>query len=366
MVPVDGVIAISRGELLTFARQGAESDPTADVHTGLLAALLRQIVLTRGSVQRAQLLPDAVELMAPLFDTEPDEERLALAETELDALLSLGDLVLRQPAPRARIMVEPATPSFVRLSDEAREFLLLGGSYDARPILPARTFDKVQVRGRARWLGPLGEESLDELGRELEWRGLRPLDHRVWGRAPERCTAEAVVARYWERTRRCAIETLTEFEFFDPSSSSSHFRARLREPGPVGVVAATREQRCLAARVVDDVGVTNYYVLRDHGDDEIGACKIDGQHVEARDEWLRLIAALCVTTHGHRLRAIVDGDELLLYFPPPSWLERFLALGAPGPRRRGALRVDMLPTRAAADALVEMLESRLFVEVIRE
>ena len=55
-----------------------------------------------------------------------------------------------------------------------------------------------------------------------------------------------------------------------------------------------------------------------------------GYGVEARDEWLRLAGATC---HGHGPdKTFVYEREpglLRLFFPPPSWLERLLTLGAP-------------------------------------
>src|SRR5690606_2760502 len=98
-------------------------------------------------------------------------------------------------------------------------------------------------------------------------------------------------------------------------------------------------------------------------DDKIGAHRIAGRQLEARDEWLRLVAA--VATRGHRLSALVVGEDLLLYFPPPSWLERMLSLGSPRPRSHGALRVDTFSTRTALEAVIEVMKTRLFVELQR-
>jgi hypothetical protein len=106
-----------------------------------------------------------------------------------------------------------------------------------------------------------------------------------------------------------------------------------------------------------------YYVLRDLDGEQIGAHRIEGRQVQARDEWLRLVAA--IASQGHPLSALTSGDELFLYFPPPSWLERMLALGSSRPRNLGALRVDSFPTRAALDAVIDVMTSALFVEVKR-
>jgi hypothetical protein len=230
-------------------------------------------------------------------------------------------------------------------------------------MLPARLLERVRVGGRARWLSPGANELVDELRGELEWRGLRELDRSAWVSAPEACSAEAVIATYWDRTRVCARETLTEFEFFDPTSASSYFRGRLRGPDSDRLVAAVRDHRCLPARVLDHVGAMTYYVLRDLDGEQLGAHRIEGRQVHARDEWLRLVAA--IASQGHRLSALTCGDELFLYFPPPSWLERMLSLGSPRPRSRGALRVDSFATRTAFDAVIEVMTSTLFVELQR-
>ncbi|HWO23568.1 MAG TPA: hypothetical protein VNO30_32730 [Kofleriaceae bacterium] len=359
---MDRVNALSRAEVLECARHAAGSDATAGVETGLMAAMLRQLVLRRGTIQRSRLLHEALEVIGPLLGDTTEEEQLALAETELDALLSLGDLALRQPAPRARIMVEPATPSFIRFGD-ARELLLLGGSYDGRPMLPARLLERVHARGRARWLAIRVDESIDELCDELAWRGLRELNRALWASTPVTQSADTIIASYWDRTHACALETLTEFEFYDPNSASAYFRGRFRGPDLDLLIAAVREHRCLPARVFDHVGTTAYYVLRDLDGEKVGAHRIDGRQVEARDEWLRLVAA--VATRGHRLNALTCGDELFLYFPPPSWLERMLSLGSPRPRSRNALRVDTFSTRTAFEAMIDVMKTKLFIEFQR-
>ena len=363
-----GADSISRKELLGAARRATDSDDDADIETGLLASVIRRLVTLRGTVQRARLLAEATDLVGPLLTGLPaDADSSSLAETELDALLSLGDLVLRQPAPRARIMVEPATPSFVRLADDAREFMLLGGSYDGRPMLPARLLESVEVRGRVRWLSIRKGESADELARELEWRGLREIDRVTWARSPTPSSAEGIISLFAERAMPCAEEALGEFEFFDPTSPAGYFLGRLRGPDVPRLLGLLRAQRWLAARATDAVGVMNYYLLTDVNGEQIGACRIDGPAVDARDNWLLVAAALAhlaAVGEGQRFRASIAGDELCLYFPPPSWLERMLLLGTPRPRTRGALRVDAL-TREALAAVTEVLRTVLFAEIER-
>ena len=211
---------ISRGELLADARHAALSDDEADLDTGLLAAVIRRLVLLRGTVQRARLLAEAVDLVAPLLpEGSADVDVTALAEAELDALLSLGEFVLRQPAPRARVMVEPATPSFVRPADDAVELMILGGSYDGRPMLPARILNRVEVRGRARWLRFKDGEAAEDLIREFEWRGLQENrasnlgpradpTRRSRGHQPVHRTSGALRVRSAERVRVLRIRRL--------------------------------------------------------------------------------------------------------------------------------------------------------------
>lgn len=359
----------TRNELLVAARDAVRSDPSADIDTGLLAAVLRQLVMRRGTHQRARLLSETMDLMGPLLpEAAPNEEPRALIETELEALLSIGDLVLRQPAPRARVMVEPATPTFVRLTADAQEFMLFGGSYDGRPMLPVKLLDRVEVRGRVRWLPVAPDQTSDELADELVWRGIREVGRSTWVRSPVPSTADLIVGLFSERAKPCARETLSEFEFFDPSTQAPYFRGRLRGPDLGRLEALLRSQRWLAARVADSVGVMGYYVLSDGDGELITACKIEGQAVEARDQWLRVAAALshlAVGGGGHRFRAVVSTNEVFLYFPPPSWLERMLSLGCPRPRSRGALRVDAFTTKAAFDLVTETMKSVLFVEIER-
>jgi hypothetical protein len=361
--------AISRSELLFTARQASGSDPSADVDTGLVASVLRQLVMRRGTNQRVRLLSETMALMGPLLaEPAPNEDPWALIETELEALLSIGDLVLRQPAPRARVMVEPATPSFVRLTPDAPEFMLFGGSYDGRPMLPAKLLDRVEVRGRVRWLAIGHDETSDELAHELEWRGIREIDRSIWVRSPVPSNADLIVGLFSERAKPCARETLSEFEFFDPTTQASYFRGRLRGPDLTRLEALLRSQRWLAARVADAIGGVDYYVLSDVDGEQIAACKIDGSAAEARDQWLLVAAALsnlAVGGGGSRFRAVVSADEVFLYFPPPSWLERMLSLGCPRPRSRGALRVDAFTTKAAFDLVAESMKSVLFVEIER-
>jgi hypothetical protein len=360
--------SIPRDELLDVARRASDSDPTADLETGLVSSVIRRLVMMRGTIQRTRLLAEATDLVSPLLATAPlAMDAISIAEAELDALLSLGDLVSRQPAPRARVLVEPATPSFVRLVDYQREFIVLGGSYDGRPMVPARLLERVEVRGRVRWLTLRNDESEDELVHELEWRGLRELDRTTWARSPAPTSAEAVISVFAEQTIPCAEAALREFEFFDPTSPASYFRGRIHAPDVPHLRSLLREQRWLAARATDALGLMNYYLLTDIDGEQIGSCRINRQGVEARDNWLRVAAALAqlaAVGEGHRFRAAINGNELFLYFPPPSWLERMLLLGRPRPRTRGALRVDAFEGDVLRE-VAKALKAVLFAEVER-
>ena len=108
----------------------------------------------------------------------------------------------------------------------------------------------------------------------------------------------------------------------------------------------------------------SYYILSDLDGEQIGARKIDGAPVDARDRWLRATAALAdlaAVGEGQRFRAVVSAGEIYSYFPPPSWLERMLLLGRPRPRRRGALRVDALA--GALPMVTEAMRTLLFVKI---
>jgi hypothetical protein len=113
------------------------------------------------------------------------------------------------------------------------------------------------------------------------------------------------------------------------------------------------------------LGIIRYYVVSKFDDDHIAVTALDRAPVQARDQWLRISAALASLAsigEGHRFRASTARDTLYLYFPPPSWLERLLLLGAPRPRAHGALRADAFG--ASELAIVETaLREVLFVEV---
>ena len=248
MPDLDQASTTLRRELLDAARRASQSDAAADIETGLLSSVIRRLVMLRGTVQRARLLAETTDLVGPLLAGLPAEvDASLLADAELDGLLSLGDLVLRQPAPRARVMVEPATPSFVQLAYDAREFMVLGGSYDGRPMLPSRLLERIEVRGRLRWLLLRDDETADELGGELQWRGLREIDRVTWARLPPPSTAEAVISVLAERPVPCAESALGEFEFFDPTSPADYFRGRIRTPDVARLRSLLRAQRWLAA-----------------------------------------------------------------------------------------------------------------------
>jgi hypothetical protein len=331
---------MGRDECLTAARTAVGAAPGTDLETGLASAVLRYAVHVRGSVPRASLLSEAVSLLTPIAS-----EGTALPEVvegELEALLAIGEVMLRQPAPGARIHVEPGRPAFVEVDGEGgRQLLVLGGSVDGRPTLPAPLESRLRPRGRARWL-PLraGEEGLKE---ELVFHGLREVAFDAWSRTPRIETTDSLVAPLLERSRRIAADKVASLEVFDPTTGNTYFRGRVRQLRAEDVEALCSRFGFAPARDPDADRGAHYSVIF-HNGGAFSSLSL-GFGVEARDRWLRLSAAVC-HRHGadRAFRCERAGDILRLFFPPPSWLERLLSLGVPA--KAGGLCAFSLPSAA--------------------
>lgn len=344
-------------QLTAAAIAAVDADPQARLESGLAAAVLRQAVHQRGSVPRGRLLAEAAQLLAPLATCSSAEVR-ELIVGDLDSLLALGEVVLRQPAPGAHVHVEPGQPAFVQVEAPARaEFLIVGGSLDGRPVLPPSLAARVTPRGRARWL--LAEGSAAALREELGFYGLREVPFAAWARTPPAATPTQLAAPLRERAMRVAAERVATLELFDPSSDAGYYRGRLRRGSSDEAAAMCAQFRWVPARERDVDGFHYCIVFHDNGGFSANAL---GVGVDARDTWLRIAAAAC---HGRdptrAFRCERDGDVLRLYFPPPSWLERLLALGAPV--RAGGLCAYRVPD-AAWPAVHGALTDVLFAKVI--
>jgi hypothetical protein len=316
---------MDRQELLASTRAAVSADSLSDLETGLAAAVLRYAVQIRGSVPRGRLLAEAQVLLAPLVTGS--YELQDLLERELDALLSIGEVVLRQPAPGARIHIEPGAPAFVVIAEHpVPQVLVLGGDVEGRPLLPAALADLVSGRGRARWI--VGTNDLPRLRDELQFHGLREIDFSSWAQTPARVPAFGLVAPYLERARPVSAERVSALEVFDPSKPNLFYRGRIHPAPADEVVDLCKRFRFIPARDPEAEAGTYYSVLSER-DGELKIASI-GYGVEARDEWLRLAGATCHSHGTDRAFAYERESGLLrLFFPPPSWLERLLTLGAP-------------------------------------
>jgi hypothetical protein len=316
---------MDREAVLRAVRFAVVADPSADLQTGLAAAVLRYAVLTRGSVPRWRLLSEVAELLAPL--AQDDFDLGELIDGELEALLSLGDLVTRQPAAGARVLIEPARPSFATIEfDGAAQMLVLGGSVDGRPTLPTRISGKLRARGRARWLDISGDAA--SAAEELRFLGLAELRFDRWAHVPEREALDDLAAPWLEQMTPLTPERMGSLDVFDPGTPATYFRGRLRKLPADAVRELCTRYRFIVARDVDADQGTAYSLLTLRDGGVAGATL--GTGVRGRDVWLRLAAAVCrVRDEDGWFRCERDGDILRLYFPPPSWLDRLLTAGVP-------------------------------------
>ncbi len=331
---------MERQELLTATRMAVGADPVADLETGLASAVLRYAVHIRGSVPRARLLAEAVTLLAPIAGDSTDLPELI--EGELDALLGIGELVVRQPAPGARIHVEPGPPAFVEVEGAGgSQLIVLGGSIDGRPTLPAALEGRLRPRGRARWLA-LGDGD-GQLKDRLVFHGLREVPFEVWAQTPRSETVDSLVSPLLERARQIAADKVASLEVFDPTTGNTYFRGRVKRLPAEEVQALCVRFGFAPTRDPDSEAGSHYSVIF-YGNGAFSSMSL-GFGVDARDRWLRLAAAVS-HRHGadHAFKCERDGDLLRLFFPPPSWLERLLALGVPA--KAGGLCSFSLPSAA--------------------
>lgn len=315
---------MNREDLLGSVRAAVQADPVSDLKTGLAAAVIRFAVLGRGSVSRARLVPEITELLGPL-GTEGSDLR-ELVEGELEALLAIGDLVTRQPAPGARTQIEPARSSFSVLQGTAdSKILVLGGSIDGRPTLPSRLAAYLEPRGRTRWLAVPDITATTE---DLRFSGLREIPFARWASVPPTESLDTLVAPLLEKRKVVSPDAIGNLEVLDPTSPNGYFRGRIRRASIETLRSLCERFRFVPARDPDaEAGMC--YSLLSLRDGEVTLALI-GSGVLARDVWLRIAAGLCRTRGPDAaFKCEREGNILRLFFPPPSWLERLLALGTP-------------------------------------
>jgi len=302
---------------------------------GIIAQVIRQVLIARGVLPRRALVGEVVGLTRPIFEAVD----APAVDDEIDALADLGDLVVGRSGDRTPEMVELATGALVVF--DGGDGVVLGRLERALPAFAQRA---VRARGRVRTLPrALIEPSL--LG-EIEFHGCAVIDWRAWTRTPEAAPAQFLLTRTLERGGAYGGDGRA-FEAFDPMSSAWLYVGRFR-PGALGELI--ERDQWVAARSQDQFGRRAYSLF---GPSPKGTRRAD----LTRDEFLRVMGACAVVARGERPLARRGGDWIGLHFPPPAWLGRLLA-GSEPIERSGALIAARLPPDAVtltARTLAELL-----------
>jgi hypothetical protein len=272
----------------------------------MVADLVRDTVFGRRAPLRHGVIRDVVECAGPLLaDGDPAD----VVTRAVEALVDLGDLVARRSGARGPYLLEPASAAFVNLRD-TRKLMLLGRG---ESTLSDEVRAAVVTSGRLRMIDAArASEARDE----LRFHGAAELSWAEWSRVPRPSTPDDALRSVRELSRFAG--DIAEFDAFDPTTAPAYYRGRFR--AAILDQILLRDSWAVASRDAD-FDAKDYRLFR-RADGVTSSVAID------RSRFVELAAACAArAAGGRRFLARVGEGAVRLYFPPPRWLSRLLALG---------------------------------------
>lgn len=272
----------------------------------MVADLVRDTVFGRRAPLRHAVIRDVVECAGPLLGAGDPADVVARA---VEALVDLGDLVARRSGARGPYLLEPASAAFVNLRDTRRLMLLGRGESTLSDEVRAA----VVTSGRLRMIDvALAPEARDE----LRFHGAAELSWGEWSRVPRPSTPDEALRSVGDLSRFAG--DVAEFDAFDPTTAPAYYRGRFR--AAILEQVLSRESWAVASHDAD-FDAKDYRLFR-RADGVTSSAAID------RSRFVELAAACAArAAGGRRFLARAGGGSIRLYFPPPRWLSRLLALG---------------------------------------
>jgi hypothetical protein len=278
---------------------------------------------------------------------------ISCASDAVDSLAALGDIRLEHATKGAPWAVTLTAPALVELAPG--ELALLGAVEGALPATLAREIQTVGPLRRVRCDDPA---RLRALATRLDEHGVARLRREAWLGQPERTDAAALLSQIPTDPSPPGAP-LEAYQAFDPRTPPEHFLKRFR---PGGLAEVLETFGWAVARRQGPYGGTERFFFRWREGQRRRAIL---ESVEGTDLALRAAAA-CARLYGNAFRGYLDehNDEVHLYFPPPSWLRRWMLLGEPVPPQRGSLVGVRLVRPEERRALVGWLRDLLYCDFV--
>lgn len=275
----------------------------------LVADVVRDVVSARRCPLRHVVVREVVESVGSLIE---HGDPPGVVSRTVDTLVDLGDLVARRSSERGPYLLELASAAFVELRGATRTILL--GRAEAALSDQGRA--SVVTAGSLRALDLV--KSRDAL-EELRFRGASEIAWDDWVRVPQYGGPDDALGQQTEL--KPFQGKLEDYDAFEPTTPPNYYRGRFRRGQLERVLE--RDRWAVATRDAS-FGAKERRLFR----------RADGaiMSVELEDlaRFIELAAACAArAAAGGRFMATEDGRTMRLYFPPPRWLARVLAMGQP-------------------------------------
>lgn len=311
-----------------------------DDDVALVAEIIRDTVSSRRAPLRHVVHREVARCIGPICEGDATE----LVERTIEDLVDLGDLVARRSSEHGPYLIELASSAVVSLRDSSRALIL--GRAEA-------TLSE-DVRAGVTCIGSLRMVDLAKAPgarEELRFHGAVEIPWQDWARAPAHPSPDEALNAQRDLHRFSA--DLSEYDVFDPVTPRRYYRGRIRR-GELDRVLA-RDRWAVASR-------ESSFDRRDwriFHRTESGVMSASVEHARFVE-----LAAACAARAGerHRFLASEGAGVVRVYFPPPRWLARLLALGQPA-EPDGALIARRIPDDLRGDVL-DALRRGLWCEVV--
>jgi hypothetical protein len=286
------------------------------------------------------LVSETEKALTSLVD--PSSLRDALNKS-VEGLIAVGDLVERMVSDELHVFT--SMPRYVPIADNLA--VILGCRPDGVPLLDNSVRASIVNRGALRFCEIPVHVGGSEVRSELLAHGLVELSWTKWLNTPRAESAEKYVEQMSSRAKagkRAGV--LDAVSVFNPRASHKHYRSRF-EPldsshGGISLVRYARDFGPDAWAVCEIMNGTLGGIVRLPTSSSLRGC----------DQAWRLMAAIDHLNEKPlpvKVRRLPDTSTVDLFAPPPSWIEKYLALfGQRVSRTPGSLFSYVLPIGATA------------------